>query len=412
MQRLTPHLQAGCWLPSTHPYVDGVPNSRRKDDDQALAEYIALSAVQHALDGWAYWGRAVAAEISGDSNVASHLAYYAELRAAKAILASEGIGLSRNYMAVVDGTGRCTVTRGQGTSHQVLWKALEEWSKGNAQSIVFRLLEPFGHSISDWLGHFQGSSSPVAEDLLRAWGLDLRELARDGSSRNVATYEPSGCPTTERNMSENALDHIIGLWRSCQPTGTGVTLVVDRLVLRATLETVFQASHGHSAKQEREQYCAKVRKAAESLSLPNRQAILTFLDPQTTPEGMEIFEIARRTNDVRTKTHVNEVLSRAVLLLRLATACAHDLLTELGSDPRAVTRHWWESRHVRRGLWPMGRTLYSFSDLWVETDEALDTLRQQMDELSTFRLRSSDCADSVATLATAERVFLWGSFAA
>ena len=412
MRRLTPYLQAGRWLPLTHSYVNGPPKSSHNIDHLALAEYIALSGVQHAFDGWAYWGRAVAAEFSGDSNVASHLGYYAELRAAKAILASEGIGLFSNRVAVVDSAGQCLVERVRASSHTVLWDVLQRWSQGNAAGIVFRVLRPFGHSIADWLRHFPGSSRPVAERWLRVWGLDLQELAKDGSSRNVASYEPSGCPRTEREMSEKALDHIISLWRSCEPTGTGVTLVVDRMVLRATLETVFEASYGDSAKQEHEQYCAKVRSAAESLSLPNRQAILRFLNPQKPPEGMDIFDIAKRTSRARTKTHVNEVLSRAALLLRLATACAHDLLTELGSDPRGITRPWWESRHVRRGLWPVGDALHSFSDLWDEADEALDTLRQQRSGLSTFGLRGPDCASSVATLASAERIFLWGSFAA
>ena len=416
MVRLTPYLTAGHWLPPSHPYAGSGPKPSQPVDDRAVAEYIALSAVQHAFDGWAYWGRAVGAEISGDSNVASHLGYYAELRAAKAILASEGIALFSNSVAVVDSAGRCVVNSGKGSSHKVLWEVLEKWSKANAAGIVFRLLRPFGHSIAEWLRHFPGSSSPVAEDWLRTWGLDLQELATDGSTRNVASYEPSGCPLTEREESENALDHIMRMWRSCEPTGTGVNLVLDRLVLRATLESVFETTHvnGHSAKQARTEYCAKVRGAVESLPLEpsNHQAILGFLDPNEIPDGMDIFEIARRTSQARANTHVNEVLSRAVLLLRLATACAHDLLAEFGSDPRAVTKHWWESRHVRRGLWPKGDTLHSFSDLWDEADEALDTLRQQQNGASAFRLRSRDCADSVATLATAERIFFWGSFAA
>ena len=105
------------------------------------------------------------------------LAYYAELRAAKAILASEGIGLSASRVAVVDSGGQCVLTREQGSSHQVLWEALEEWNRGNAEGIVFRLLKPFGHSIADWLGNFPGSPNPVAEEWLRTWGLDIRELA-------------------------------------------------------------------------------------------------------------------------------------------------------------------------------------------------------------------------------------------
>ena len=73
MGRLAPYLAAGSSLPSTHPCADGGLRSKHAVDDRELAEYIALSAVQHAFDGWAYWGRAVAAEISGDSNIASHL---------------------------------------------------------------------------------------------------------------------------------------------------------------------------------------------------------------------------------------------------------------------------------------------------------------------------------------------------
>ena len=421
MRRLTPHLTAGSSLPPSHPYASGGPRSKQQVDHPALAEYIAFSAVQHAFDGWAYWGRAVAAEISGDSNVASHLAYYAELRAAKAILASEGIGLSANRVAVVDSDGQCVLKKEPANSHRVLWKALEEWSKGNAQSIVFRLLEPFGHSIADWLEHFPGSSRPVAEDWLRTWGLDLRELANDGSSRNIATYEPSGCPPTEREKSAKTLDHIVRLWRSCEPTGTGVGLALDRLVLRATLETVFQNSHPYrkSARQAPQQYRAKVCLAVDSLSLARsiRRKTVRFLDSRSIPEGMAIFDIAGQTSQARAKTHVNEVLSRALLLLRLATACAHDVLAALPGDPIPLTKHWWESRHVRRGLWPKDLDLhsFSFSDLWDEADEALNTLhtlRQQQNEISTFRLRSADCAASVATLATVERIFLWGSVAA
>ena len=416
MGRLATYSAAGHWLPQGHPCVNGLPKRVDRVNDQALAEYIALTTVQHAFDGWAYWGRAVAAEISGDSNVASHLGYYAELRAAKAILASEGIGLFSNTVAVVDSVGQCVVDHVRTSSHKLLWDVLQRWGQGNATGIVFRVLRPFGHSIADWLRHFPGSSGPVAEHWLRVWGLDLQELARDGSSRNVASYEPSGFPRTEREKSEDALDHIMSLWRSCQPTGTGVNLALDRLVLRATLEAVFKTSHpyGRSAKHAHGQYRTKVRRTVEALPLgqANRQAILRFLDPHNAPEGMDIFEIARRTSQARAKTHVNEVLSRAVLLLRLATACAHDVLCALPGDSSALTKHWWESRHVRRGLWPKDLRLHSFSDLWDEADEALDTLRQQRKGLSTFGLRGPDCASSVATLATAERIFLWGSFAA
>jgi len=56
-----------------------------------LSEYIAASCLLHCSDGWSYLGRAISALLRGDPHRARHLAYYAELRAATALLAKVGV---------------------------------------------------------------------------------------------------------------------------------------------------------------------------------------------------------------------------------------------------------------------------------------------------------------------------------
>lgn len=64
---------------------------------------MAASVIVHCFDGWSYLGRALEAEMAGDPQTAVHLGYYAELRAAMSVLASDEIGVFRNKHAVFTG---------------------------------------------------------------------------------------------------------------------------------------------------------------------------------------------------------------------------------------------------------------------------------------------------------------------
>jgi hypothetical protein len=58
-----------------------------------LSQYVAASTVLHCADGWSYLGKAISCLLRGDPHRCRHLAYYAELRAALSLLASEGVGI-------------------------------------------------------------------------------------------------------------------------------------------------------------------------------------------------------------------------------------------------------------------------------------------------------------------------------
>src|SRR5690349_10494850 len=107
------HWAGGAWLRADNRYRHNCIDRLRKDMGSSrglrashLREYISASTVLHCMDGWAYLGRSLASYLSGDIDVARHLAYYAELRAAMSLLGTEGIGIFHNRHICIDAANR------------------------------------------------------------------------------------------------------------------------------------------------------------------------------------------------------------------------------------------------------------------------------------------------------------------
>ena len=86
-----------------------------------LSQYIAASCVLHCADGWAYLGKAILAVLRGDPHRSRHFGYYAELRAAMSLLASEGIGVFDKKHAVIDARNSVALFTGNYGTHQFAW---------------------------------------------------------------------------------------------------------------------------------------------------------------------------------------------------------------------------------------------------------------------------------------------------
>src|SRR4051794_8825593 len=90
------HLSVGQWLASNNRYANNTIariwadiTAGRAPRAVELKRYIAASVFVHCFDGWAFASDAIGALVEGDVGCAIHLAYYAELRAVIAFLASE-----------------------------------------------------------------------------------------------------------------------------------------------------------------------------------------------------------------------------------------------------------------------------------------------------------------------------------
>ena len=173
------HLQHGRWIDVSNRYRADATKKLRDDarsgrpvDDADLGEYIAASAPLHCADGWSFLGRALVCHSRGDGDAARHLAYYAELRAAVSLLASEGIGIFNDQHYLIDNSGHCQRLYGPGT-HEIAWQTLDFWgSLAQSTTLLAAVLSSAGLPLSDCLDDFGARSSvrPIGGDWLNVWG--------------------------------------------------------------------------------------------------------------------------------------------------------------------------------------------------------------------------------------------------
>ena len=99
---------SGVWLPEENPYLTGESKGIVSDCGKSIANFddvaafIGASAFTHCADAWSYIGRAADALLHGDVHASVHLTYYGELRAAKSLLAAEGIFVGNRYSCALN----------------------------------------------------------------------------------------------------------------------------------------------------------------------------------------------------------------------------------------------------------------------------------------------------------------------
>ena len=106
----------------------------------------------------------MAAQLRGDTGAATHLSYYAELRAAMSLLASQGIGVFNSNHAIVKKNGDVEVFKQRGT-HKFAWDVLEEWSRSSrSAAVVTTMVRPAGASLEEWYEAFTSGAKAKDEE--------------------------------------------------------------------------------------------------------------------------------------------------------------------------------------------------------------------------------------------------------
>ena len=403
MMRLRTGLRANRWLDPANPYrTDVVARIKertaegRRIQDPYLIEYIAASAVVHCFDGWSFLGRALEAEMAGDPDAARHLGYYAELRAAMSTLASQGIGVFDKIHIVVDDSGDCLNVRRAGPTHRFVWLALEHWASDKAYDVLFKIVGLSGIPLATWLEQFHPAGSgvrPLAVDLIKRWGLDLRLLAADREDRNIASYRPTAFVSSGPREIEMVAQTVAAFWKLCRPTESSLFDGIDLLLLRHSLEFVFSRSHprGRGRRQAPRQYERRIGKMLSGVGLSDAGAgtLRTRLLDSREP-GRELLSDAGKRGLPSDMDRSKQVLARATLLLRVATGCAKELLAEIGgaADTRDLLRFWWSGASVNRRLWDEPAP-DSFGDLWQDAGDAIEDVEAWLAESRPARSRST-----------------------
>jgi hypothetical protein len=404
-RKLPAHEREVKWIRKTNRYrINCV--QRYKDDsakgavDHArLVEYIASSMPAHVIDGWALLGRAIDSVLRRDTYGAIHFAYYAELRAAMGLLASEGIGILNRCHPVVQAVNRTRPLRKGAGTHAIVGPCLRQWATlSRAGELLDRTVQPADITISDWL-EASRSGAPgkaVAQKWLKAWGLDLSAIEEDRIARNLASYRPSEFRLPPRLDVEEILEFVRELWQMFEPGPAGRFLVIERHLLRRALR-----AGGFRGPTEG---------MWKDLGLSQRQ-IQEWSRVLESDEEPVPFSIAEQTDKVES-THCHlQVVSRAALLLYVATSATGYVLRDAGYS-RRILKFWWQRLGICRGLWPPSDILEDPKDMWADVQASLEECDSWLvsnaggqHSLNTFRRRPSA---ALHDLGAWDAVAIWG----
>lgn len=359
-------LPPGRWLSAGHPHSDG----QLPRDDVAfnalqpghIIESVAIRGPLHCTDGWSFLARALSALLSGDGHVARHLAYYAELRAALSILASQGIGVFNSRNVVVDVNGNVLRLANQGT-HQMCWEALAAWAAlPQSLNALASAVSLNSVPLLDTVRAFFASpaSSSLAAQLIHEWGFDLSNGPDDRNERNLSSYNPNDL-TPMSTLPGDDFDFVQDLWAAFEPS----RWYLEKHMLRKMLD-LEQNLHGALPLADQETRFAMVDPRVSS------QVSLEFLFrhvPQ--PQSIIMDRSAVQTRPAPAPA----MMARAALLLRVATSMADRNLVDAGVSPLNHLGPWWRSIGVERGLWAPNAEPASMIDLWYDIEVALDLVQ-------------------------------------
>jgi len=379
-----------------------------------LGRYIAASTIVHCVDGWSYVARALEAALSGDTHAATHLAYYAELRAAMSVLAAGGIGVFDQKNFVLTSNGDCQQVNG--STHTFAWDALNHWATLSAASdLVFDVVQPGGSSLATWLQHFPGSAGSVARsrvvsNWLRDWGVDLRVFVEDREARNRSSYRPTSIPHLKRLRFSESLEFLEGFWKTFEPSALHPFRVLDRHLLRRGMAQAFKASSGSSPKRAPRAYMSFVKKVIHAVGPGDLSAPewLQFLDLTSDKVESPLLATAEGQAAKDSAQYHLQVIARASMLLRIATGASRAMVAATSSAERAQLAFWWHALGEDRGFWDSPAIPTSLMDLWADVDSSVTQASAARSDSQSRRVFLGSNPGAARMLSACERIPLWG----
>lgn len=376
------------WLNIHHPYNGNVLaalGDAHSIDTARLGEYIACSAPLHLADGWSYLSRAFDSASRGDRNAAHHLAYYAELRAAMSLLATEGMGVFLNWHVALNSKLEAKRLHIRNT-HEAAWELLLAWSQEGRAENLLALISLDSKSLADWLlaiGARRPTRHVLATDWLSTWSIDLRLFSEDREWRNEMSYRPSRIktpPPLAMDPQRELIEPLFNSWTALEPYKDKGSVALDVTLLAKSVELVTKRRRcNYTSFDKAVRFLKDQHDMSESL-------YNVLQNGQGSPIGTAIFgEAEKPVTQSRTAT---PVLARSLLMLRIASASNASLLAR-AQVAKADLEFWWSVLGSDVGLWDTPTDIDAFTDLWVDVVEAMDTAEDRISMVpSTGTVRS------------------------
>lgn len=417
------NFRNGQWLDATNSYLEDTITKIEHDvsgnsiNSTDLGAYLSISAPLHCVDGWTYLSRSINSLIHGDIHTARHLAYYAELRAAISILAAEGIGILNHQHFIIDRSERCVILPDKRGTHSVVWPVLDYWSQqSSAADLIGSVVKPYGVSLVDWHREFESATTfpAIAAKWLNGWGLDLHQLNNDHHTRNAVSYRPFRISHQLPASPSDVSKFVKSFWSNFLPSGSSKFDELDRFLLNKSLHIAHSALADNANLVSGRNYEERVKSTVSNLFLSKPQEIIdTYINFLSEDKSSPILQFASLQDDLSHPQQVFQMLSRASLLLRLATGASADLILSSGHSWLDF-EFWWKALGNDMGLWELGREIDVPDDLWEDVFNSyteIDEWETHTPNPSIFNLHMTNTnAKELWILSGTERIALWGLY--
>ncbi len=367
-------LSSERWYPRGNGYVPDA-GDRIKADSGTIPKgrrpffrrYVAGSVFVHCGDAWSFMGRSIDSLLRGDLGGAVHLMYYAELRAAVSLLASEGIFIGDKSHFVINQAGIHSFGGKSGT-HAVAWQALQAWTDGNrSQQLLGQVVRPGGEPFANWVSALTAQAARAKiDDLFKLMSFDLREFDQDHNRRNAVSYSPSRLLPLDMDAME-IRQIAVDVWQTLEPGSGGSFPVLDDLLLPELLHSIYSAAGEGSVSWP--DWVERIAPASQSGT-----ALLTSLAAAGTgvsASGLVGAMYVSRVAEMDPTRYFRPMMARTMLLLRIATGSAIQLVRESGRSAVSL-QPWTESLALSRGLWSAEAPVEDVRDLWADVELALE----------------------------------------
>jgi len=374
------------WLPINHPArncqiidpgtrktIRRLDHARQQLTDVQMPSLIAACGPSHCLDGWGYLSRSLSALVARDGHSAKHMAYYAQLRAAMSMLASSGVGIFNGLNICVDANGAIHKLEnsrkdkdGYGT-HAIVWPALDAWLRIDANAARYPSpIKLHGSNLKDALDSIWPNRQPtsIVVPLINAWAFDLNVATKHHEQRNISSYTPHDLNEITCSFQDE-MNFLSETWNALEPSMPSGFVHLDNHMLRRMFQMIHQQDSSALDLADRVSLAnSPVATRYDDLEPTLKQAIpQAFLLDEVGVDEPQIFQLASMDG-----TTPRAMISRAVLLLRAATAMNVQILNEAGfSQDGTEVRPWLDPLLVHRGIVAADGLPDRMADLWDST---------------------------------------------
>lgn len=387
-----------------------------------INSFLAASSLSHMLDGWSYLSHAFNAVLSGDESAATHLSYYAELRSAMSILATEGLGVfNTQHLGVFSLTSSTEfpTNRYQNNgrrinerkpTHQFTWDAMEKWAKSPSKPSceLLKIFKVSGKSFYDLTEFFHPTtatstlhSNSIIKTWLKEWCLDIKLYRNDRENRNDASYRPQRINNFDTTLDfKSMFNDLDKYWSVISPSNTDKFSLLDKYLLRKLYSSLYSQLTTAVPKEE------LIRNAFYEHGLSD-ETLFDFMNFKAPFSSDHIVF----TNANIKNTNTLSIFARATLLLRISIGLVSQLFNDGGMNKNELN-FIWQNYGIENGFWNSTQNMSSdFLNLWSDIQPSFSDLVSDINTLGNNNdLYSIKKRNPEATLYFGQinRACLWG----